>query len=351
MASSPLTLGAQREIQRETRLRISRAGGLALGLIGVVVVTILSLRIGSLPVSNQIAWDALFNFDPDSYEQTVVRSLRVPRTAVGLAIGASLAVAGAVMQGVTRNPLADPFILGVSSGASFAIVTAIFYFQLTLATQYVWFAFGGALAASALVFLIGSAGRDGPTPVKLALAGVVVSAALSAWTSALILLDERTFDVVRFWLAGSVINRDMETFFTVLPFLLGGSLACILLGHQLNVLSLGDETARALGMRTGRTRLICSILVVVITGAAVAIAGPIGFVGLAIPHMVRSFVGPDYRWILPASFIYGAIFLVAADIVGRVIARPSELEVGIITALVGAPFMVALARKRGGQPA
>src|SRR3712207_993776 len=183
------------------RLRFTRATGLLLGLLGVLVITILSLRIGSLPISNGDAWGAIFNFNPDSYEQTVVRSLRVPRTAVGLAIGASLAVAGAVMQGVTRNPLADPFILGVSSGASFALVTAIYSFQLTQPTQYVWFAFAGALAASSLVFLIGSAGRDGPTPVKLALAGVVVSAALSAWTSALLLLDEETFDIVRFWLA------------------------------------------------------------------------------------------------------------------------------------------------------
>jgi iron complex transport system permease protein len=325
--------------------------GLLLGLIGLLVITILSLRIGSLPISNQDAWGAIFNFNPDSYEQTVVRSLRVPRTAVGLAIGASLAVAGAVMQGVTRNPLADPFILGVSSGASFALVTAIYYFQLTQATQYVWFAFAGALAASSLVFLIGSAGRDGPTPVKLALAGVVVSAALSAWTSALLLLDEETFDIVRFWLAGSVINRDMNTFFLMLPFLLGAAGACILLGHQLNVLSLGEETAQSLGMRTGRTRLICSVLVVVITGAAVAIAGPVGFVGLAVPHMVRTFVGADYRWILPASFIYGAIFLVAADIVGRIVTRPAELEVGIVTALVGAPVMVFLSRQKGGRPA
>ncbi len=333
------------------KLRVTRATGLVLGLVGVLVITILSLRIGSLPISNQDAWGAIFNFNPDSYEQTVVRSLRVPRTAVGLAIGASLAVAGAVMQGVTRNPLADPFILGVSSGASFALVTAIYYFQLTQATEYVWFAFAGALAASSLVFLIGSSGRDGPTPVKLALAGVVVSAALSAWTSALLLLDEETFDIVRFWLAGSVINRDMNTFFLMLPFLLGAAGLCVLLGHQLNVLSLGEETAQALGMRTGRTRLICSVLVVVITGAAVAIAGPIGFVGLAVPHMVRTFVGADYRWILPTSFIYGAIFLVAADIVGRIVTRPAELEVGIVTALVGAPVMVYLARQKGGRPA
>lgn len=350
MVSQTLEIGRRQPAERASRLRLTRASGLVLGVIGVLVVTLLSLRIGSLPVSNETAWNALVNFDPNSYDQTVVRALRVPRTAVGLVIGASLAVAGAVMQGVTRNPLADPFILGVSSGASFAIVTAIFYFQLTLASQYVWFAFAGALAASGLVFLIGSAGREGPTPVKLALAGVVVSAALSAWTSALLLLDEETFDVVRFWLAGSVIGRDMGTFTMMLPFLLGGSVACVLLGHQLNVLSLGDETAQSLGMRTGRTRLICSVLVVIITGAAVSVAGPIGFVGLAVPHMVRAFVGPDYRWVLPASVLFGAIFLVGADIVGRVIARPSELEVGIITALVGAPFMVALARRKGGRP-
>lgn len=320
--------------------------GLALGVVGLLLVTILSLRIGSLDISNADAWDALFNFDSESYEQTVVRSLRLPRTVVGLVVGASLAVAGAVMQGVTRNPLADPFILGVSSGASFAIVTAIYYLGIVAPAGYIWFAFAGALIASGLVFLIGSAGRDGPTPVKLALAGVVISAALGAWTSALLLLDQTTFAVVRFWVAGSIVDRDMGTFFAVLPFLLGGALACIVLGHQLNVLSMGDETARALGMRTGRTRLLCSLLVVVITGAAVSLAGPIGFVGLAIPHMARAIVGPDYRWVLPTSFLFGAIFLIAADVVGRVVTRPAELEVGIVTALVGAPFMVALARRQ-----
>ena len=334
-------LGAE---QREHR-RGGRVLVLFAGLLGILLVGVLSLRIGSLDVSTADAWNALVHFDPDSYEQTVVRSLRLPRTAVALVVGGALAVAGAMMQGVTRNPLADPFILGVSSGASFAVVTAIYYFGITAPAGYIWFAFAGALTASALVFLIGSASRDGPTPVKLALAGVVVSAALSAWTSALLLLDEETLDVVRFWVAGSVINRDMATFFAVVPFLLGGSLASVLLGHQLNVLSLGDETARALGMHTGRTRLICSLLVVVITGAAVAVAGPIGFVGLAIPHMMRSIVGPDYRWVLPTSLLFGAVFLTAADIVGRVVARPAELQVGIVTAIVGAPFMVALARR------
>lgn len=321
--------------------------GLLLGLVGIAVIAILSLRIGSLDLTTETAWNAIVNYDGTSYEQTVVRSLRMPRTIVALAIGGALAVAGATMQAVTRNPLADPFILGVSSGASFAIVTVVFYAGLSAPQQYIWFAFAGALGASALVFVVGSAGAGGPTPIKLALAGVVISSALGAWTSALLLLDDETLDTVRFWLAGSVVNRDMATFWFVSPFLLGGALLCLLLGHQLNVLNLGEDTAKALGMRTGPVRIISSVIVVLITGAAVAVAGPIGFVGLAVPHMVRAMVGVDYRWVLPYSLVYGAIFLTAADIVGRVITRPAEVQVGIVTAFVGVPFLIYLARRRG----
>jgi iron-siderophore transport system permease protein len=331
----------ERRAHTQPGTRVPGLAGLALGVAGVLLVSVLSLRIGSIDVSTADAWNALTRYDPASYEQTVVRSLRVPRTAVALAVGAALAVVGAVMQGVTRNPLADPFILGVSSGASFAIVTAIYAFGVVAPAGYLWFSFAGALAASALVFLIGAAGHGGPTPVKLALAGVVVS----AWTSALLLARRETYDVVRFWLAGSVVDRDMRAFAAMLPILLGGALTCVLLGHQLNVLSMGDETARSLGMRVGRTRLLCSALVAVVTAAAVAIAGPIGFVGLAIPHMARAIVGPDYRWVLPMSLLFGAVFLTAADVVGRVVVRPAEIEVGIISALVGAPVMVALARR------
>jgi iron complex transport system permease protein len=323
-----------------------RSLGLVLMFAAVIVVAVLSLRIGSIHISTADVWDALFHYDSTSYDQTVVRSLRLPRTVIGLAVGAGLAVAGTTMQAVTRNPLADPSILGVSSGASFAIVTAVFYGGLTSPSAYVWFAFLGALVASVIVFLIGSVGRDGPSPVKLALAGVVVSALLSAWTSALLLLDQNTLDVVRFWLAGSVAGRSLDVFLVVAPFLIGGSLICLLTGHQLNVMSMGEDTARALSMHTGRVRLATSLVVVLITGAAVAAAGPIGFVGLATPHIVRSVVGPDYRWVLPYSLLTGALLLVSADIVGRVVARPAELQVGIVTALVGAPFLVYLARQR-----
>jgi iron complex transport system permease protein len=326
--------------------QLTRSAGLVLGLIGVVVVALISLRIGTRSVSTRSVWDALFHYDITSYDQTVVRSLRLPRTIVALGVGSALAVAGATMQAVTRNPLAEPSILGVSSGASFAVVTVIYYLNLTSPAEYIWFAFAGAMIASILVFFVGSLGRDGATPVKLALAGVVVSALLGSWTSTLLLLDQETFDVVRFWFAGSVVGRDLHTFWVVSPFLLGGSLGCLLLGHQLNVLNLGDDAARGLGMRTNRVRIMCSILVVLITGAAVATAGPIAYVGLAVPHMVRSVIGPDYRWVLPYSFLVGAIFLTGADIVGRIVARTSEIQVGIVTAAIGAPFLIYLARHR-----
>jgi iron complex transport system permease protein len=332
---------------RDGRWHLAARGlGLLVGLAAILLIALLSIRVGSIGVSTRDTWNALFHYDATNYEQVVIRSLRVPRTVIALGVGGALAAAGAVMQAVTRNPLAGPSILGVSSGASFAIVTAIYFLGLTSAAQYVWFAFFGALIAAVLVFLVGSAGGGGATPVKLALAGVVVSALLGAWTNALILLDEETLDQARFWFAGSVTGRDLGTFWTVSPFLLGGMMVTLFIGHQMNVLSMGDDTARALGMNITRTRIIASILVVTMTGAAVATAGPIGFVGLATPHLVRAVIGPDYRWVLPYSIITGAVLLTAADILGRVIMRPGEIQVGIVTAFLGAPFLIYLARKK-----
>ena len=333
-------------VSRRPLVAVTRGAGLLVGLGLVAVVALLSLRFGTHPISTRQAWNAIFDYDASSYEELVVRTLRLPRTVIALGCGAALAVTGAVMQAITRNPLADSSILGVSGGASFAIVTAIFYLGITSPYQFVWFAFAGALAASVLVFAVGASGRDGPTPIKLTLAGVVISSLLAAWTSALVLLDEQTMDVARFWMAGSVAGRPLDVFWVVSPFLLIGTLACVFLGHQLNVMSMGEETARSLGMNTARTRIICGVLVVLITGAATAAAGPIGFVGLAVPHMVRAVIGPDYRWILAYSVVVGAIFLTAADILGRVVLETGELQVGIVTALAGAPFLIFLARKR-----
>jgi iron complex transport system permease protein len=329
---------------RDWSATMIRAAGLIAGLAIVAVVAVLSLRFGSLSLSTRDAWDALFNYNPDDYEQVIVRSLRLPRTVIAICVGGALGVAGTVMQGVTRNPLADPSILGVSQGASLGVAIAFTYLGLTSPGEYIWVAFAGAMLAAVLVFAVGTAGKGGAGPIKLALAGVVVSALLGAWTSTLLLMREETMDAMRFWLAGSVAGRGLDVLRVVSPFLVAGVLACLLLGHQLNVLGMGDDNARALGMRTGRVRVLASIFVIFITGAAVAVAGPIGFVGLATPHIARAIAGADYRWILPYALVLGAILLPAADVIGRLVARPAELQVGIVTALVGAPFLIYLVR-------
>lgn len=330
--------------------RLSTNLALPLGLLALfgalLLAGLLSLRIGSLGISTSDAGNALFHYNSENYAELVVRTLRLPRTIYAIVLGAGLGLSGTIAQAITRNPLADPSILGVSSGATLAVVVAVYFFGLTAPYQYVWFAFGGALLAALLVFVFSSAGHGGSSPEKVALAGIVISAMLIAWTSALLLLDRETMDVVRFWMAGSVAGRNLDTLWWLAPFILGGSIVGLFLGHQLNVLSLGDETARSLGMRTGMLRSLALLLVVVITGASVAAAGPIAFVGLATPHLVRSIIGPDYRWVLPYSMIVGAILLTCADIVGRVAARPSEIQVGIVTAIVGVPVLIALARRR-----
>ena len=324
----------------------TRYGTLFLVAIALAVAALLSLRIGSAGVSTADAIDALFNYAPESYEQTVVRSLRVPRTVIGIGVGAALAVAGAAMQAATRNPLAGPSILGVNSGAAFGVVCAVFFGGLTHPLAFVWFAFAGGLAAAVVAYAISSAGYGGASPVKLALAGVVVSALLSSWLTGLLLIDQQTLEVVRFWLAGSLAGRDVGVFLAVLPFLAAGTGVMLLLGNQLNVLSLGDDAARSLGMRVGLVRGLVTLLVVLMAGSAVAASGPIAFVGLAVPHMVRAISGPDYRWVLLFSALAGPLLLLCADIAGRVVIRPSEVQVGVITAVVGAPFLIYLVRQR-----
>lgn len=312
----------------------------ALGVVGL-----LSLRVGSVQLSTEAVITAFTSFD-GSNEHLIVRSLRVPRTLIGLGVGAALAVAGAVMQAVTRNPLAGPDILGINAGAAFAIVTAVFVLGVVSPSQYVYFAFAGALASAVLVYGVGSAGRSGATPVKLALAGVVITALLGSWTSGILVFNERTLDEVRFWLAGSLAGRDLAVFWQLSPFLLVGTALGLLTARQLNAMSLGEEVAKSLGQRTALMRGGCAVLVVLLAGSCVAAAGPIGFVGLAVPHIARALTGPDYRWIMPYAAVLGPALLLAADVAGRVVARPSELQVGIVTACVGAPFLIYLARRR-----
>lgn len=328
-----------------TVVRPSRASGLALLTAVLAGVALLSLRIGSVSMDTTTAIEAFTAFD-GSNEHLIVRSLRLPRTVIGLAVGAALAVAGTIMQAVTRNALASPAILGINAGASFAIVTAVFLLGVVTPLGYVWFAFAGALATAVLVYVLGSVGPSGADPIKLVLAGAVVTALLNSWISAVLVMNQRTLDEVRFWLAGSLAGRDVDILVAVSPFLIVGLVGSVAMGRQLNALSLGEDTAAALGQRTGLVRVAATVIVVLLAGTSVAAAGPIGFIGLAVPHIVRTAVGADYRWILAYSAVGGPVMLLAADVLGRIVARPSEIQVGIVTAVVGAPVLIHLVRQR-----
>lgn len=320
--------------------------GFVIGAGVLAAVVFASIAYGSKTIDLATVTDALVDYDPTNSEHLIIRSLRLPRTIIGVGAGVALGAAGAVMQGVTRNPLADPGIFGVEAGAALAVVVGIAAFGVGSLTAYVWFAFAGAAAASAVVYGLGSLGRGGATPVKLALAGAAMAALLSSLTSAVLIADASTLDRFRFWAVGSLAGRDGTVAAQVLPFLAVGAVLALASARALNVLALGDDVARALGQRTGLARGISASAVVVCSGAAVAAAGPIGFVGLTIPHVARVICGPDYRWIVPWSIVLGPVLLLGADIIGRLVARPGEVQVGVITAFIGAPFFIALVRRR-----
>ncbi|WP_370647219.1 FecCD family ABC transporter permease [Arthrobacter sp. zg-Y1116] len=322
-----------------------RFGLLLLTLAVLAVACAASVAIGARPVAPGTVWEAFTAFDPANGDHAVVHA-RVPRTVLGLVTGAALGLAGAAMQGVARNPLADPGILGVNAGAAFAVVLGIYIFGVTNLNGYIWFALAGAAGAAVVVYLVASLGREGATPVKLALAGAALSAGLMSLLSAVLVSSQQTLDTFRFWQVGSVSGRNWDTIVAVLPFLAAGALITVFAGRALNGLSLGDDVARGLGQRVGLTRGITALGVVLLCGAATAAAGPIAFIGLVIPHVVRSFTGPDYRWILPFSMLLAPALLVTADVVGRVLLPPGEIPVGVTTAVIGAPVFIWLVRRR-----
>jgi iron complex transport system permease protein len=330
---------------RAGRAAMVNSGVLLAAVAGLAGVALLSLRIGSVSLSTTEVITAFTNFEGTN-AHLIVRSLRLPRTIIGIGVGAALAVAGVTAQAVTRNALASPGVLGINSGAAFGVVTAVFVLGIASPSGYLWFAFGGALGAVIVVFAIASVGPGGVTPVKLALAGVVLTALLSAWISFVLIFDQRTLDEVRFWLAGSLAGRDLGVFLQVLPFLAIGLVIGLAMGRTLNAVSLGEDVAAGLGQNVALVRAVATVVVVLLAGAGVAAAGPIGFVGLAVPHMARLMVGADHRWLLPVSAVAGPTLLLAADVIGRVIARPSEIQVGIVTAIIGGPVLIHLVRSR-----
>lgn len=340
---------ANRETSQEpTKPQRIHAPVLALVLLAVLLLALFaSLLIGARPIHPAVVLDALFHPDLNNGEHAVVAS-RIPRTIAGLLIGAALGLAGAGMQGITRNPLADPGILGINAGAALAVVAGIHFFAVSTLNGYILFAFLGAAAASLIVYVVASLGRDGATPLKLALAGAAMAAGLGSLTSAVLMIGNQTFDKFRFWQVGTLGAREVPEMLSVAPFLLIGAIAVLLSARLFNALALGDDSARGLGFKVGRGRAISAAGVVLLCGAATALAGPIGFVGLIVPHAIRALSGGDYRWLLPLSMLAGPALLLGADVIGRVVAPPAEIQVGVMTAVIGAPLFLWLLR-RGKQ--
>lgn len=317
----------------------------AMALLAVLAgLVLLSVAVGSRHVSLEDMLAALGG-SSDNLSQAAVAK-RVPRTLLAVLVGAALALAGAVMQGVTRNPLADPGILGINMGASLAVVLGITWFGLWSANGYIWTAIAGAAVTVVFVYTVGSLGHGGATPLKLALAGAATSAALASFITAVALPRADLAASIRSWQIGGVGGASFETIAQVLPFLAVGLAICLLSSRALDSLALGDELAAGLGERVAVARAVATIGAVLLCGAATAVAGPIAFVGLVVPHVCRLMIGVDHRWLLPFSMLVGACLLLAADVLGRVVARPGEVDVGIITALIGAPVFIVIVRRQ-----
>jgi iron complex transport system permease protein len=303
-----------------------------------------SITLGAADITPTVVYQALFAYDAENFDHLIITTVRFPRVLAGVMVGAALAVAGAVMQGVTRNPLGDSGLLGINSGAAFAVVMAVYTLGVASLSAYALFGFAGAAVSAALVYALGSAGRGGATPLRLTLAGVIVTAFVGSFTTAILIFDQETLEQIRFWTAGSLEGRDMPLLAATAPYMLAGLAGALVLSRQITTLSLGEDVARGLGQNTGWIRLGAGGLVVLLAGGAVALAGPIGFVGLIVPHIVRFMVGVDYRWIIPYTAVLGALLVTLADVGARVLIRPQELPVGVVMAFLGAPFFIALAR-------
>ncbi|HIY24237.1 MAG TPA: iron ABC transporter permease [Candidatus Brachybacterium merdigallinarum] len=315
------------------------------GLLALAAAILLSLLVGARSVPLSSLWEAITAFDLTLADHAVLQS-RLQRTAAGIAVGASLAVGGAAMQGMTRNPLADPGILGLNAGAAAAVALGVYLLSISQVVEFMVLAFAGAGIATVAVYAIAARGRDGATPVKLALAGAAITAGLSSLVHALVMLDQASLDRMRFWQVGTLGARSLVDVALVGVFMLVGLVIVLVMTGTLNALALGDDAAVGLGVSVGPARLRLGAAVILLCGAAVALAGPIGFLGLVVPHAVRLLVGGDYRRVVPLCLLGGPVLILVADVIGRVIAPPAEVQVGVMTALVGVPVFITLIRTR-----
>ena len=324
---------------------LARTSGTLFCLSLLLMATVSSLVFGHIPISLDMLVASLMDYDPASLEHLVVRTERFARTITALVVGAGLAIAGVLMQTLTRNLLASPGILGINAGAMFFVVIGATLFSLSSPSELVWVAFIGAATAAFLVYFLGQEAGRGISPVRTVLAGVAVTALFVSFAQGLLIFNQDRFESILFWLAGSVSGRDLNVILPLLPMFGVALLVALLLSRQLNLLGLDDEVTRGLGLRVGHARLLIGLVVIVLAGTSVAMAGLIGFVGLIVPHMARGIFGTDHRWLLPMSAILGATLLLAADTAARMIIPPQEVPVGVMTALLGSPLFLHLARQ------
>ncbi len=303
-----------------------------------------SMVYGYTDTTWKMAIDTFTNYN-GSTEHIVIQSVRLPRAFIAASVGASLAISGVLMQTLTRNPLASPDIFGVNAGAGLAVVIAITIFGVSNLYLFTWLSFIGAAIAAISVYMIGSIGREGLTPLKLTLAGAAMTAMVASLTQGLLVSNEALLDQVLFWLAGSVAGRNLENLTAVLPYLAIGWTLALLASVKINVLSMGEDVAKGLGLNTALIKIIMGLIVILLAGGSVAVAGPIGFIGIIIPHLTRYIVGTDHRWVIPFAGLLGAILLIAADIASRYMLMPREVPVGVMTAIIGVPFFIYIARK------
>lgn len=309
--------------------------------IGILV----SLKTGQVPTDFATVKEALLAPNHLNTDHIVIRTTRSSRTLVALTVGASLAIAGAYMQALTRNPLASPSLFGINAGALFFVVMATVFFTVNNLGTLMIFAFIGASLGAVFVFILGSIGQDSLSPLRLVLAGAAITAFFSSFTQGMLVIDEQSLEGVLFWLGGSVSGRSLDLVMPIVPFVLLTGCLAFFLSDSVNVLSTGDDIARGLGQNVAAVKLTISVIIVVLAGSSVAIAGSIGFIGLIVPHLVRYFAGHNHRWVVPYSGLLGAIILLYADLIARIIIMPEEMPIGVMTALIGAPYFIYTARK------
>lgn len=319
-------------------------GKVAVAIVFLALFIGMSIILGYIDTSIQLAYEAFTSFDGRN-EHLIIQSVRLPRALIAACVGASLAIAGVYMQTLTKNPLASPGILGINAGASFAVVFVLSFFEVSSLNIFIWVAFLGAAIAAMVVYFVGGVGRKGLTPMKITLAGAAVTALFSSFTQGILVTNEAALDEVLFWLSGSIQGRKLEYLTSVFPYLLVGWTMALVVAPMMNVVAMGDDIAKGLGLKVGLLKLTVGIIVILLAGGSVAIAGPIGFIGIVIPHIARRLIGNDHRWLIPFAGLLGGVLLLAADIGARYIVMPQEVPVGVMTALFGTPYFIYIARK------